>query len=164
MIVFNQRFSIDKLHIIEVYLIDILISRGFQVLHLSSEESAKQIMSDRESRALLKRALKQGLQFQVCTTKDEYYRSLAKSSTLISTSIADTLSIATLEAAALDVVPIAPKWGPFPEYLNPENLYRPYNINQIIEMTASPPKNKVDLQKYKPEKVVDIYIKTMGVF
>ena len=163
LIVFNQRFALDKLHVLEVYLAERLISEGYQVIHLLPRKSFDHIQGERESRVLFRQGKLRGLKFVINDTKAEYYENLARAQILITTPVADTLSVGTLEAAALGVIPIAPNWGPFPEYLRPGNLYPPYNVAKIMERVAKPPGCRVDWQQFMPEKVVDIYLETMGV-
>jgi hypothetical protein len=163
LIAFNQRFSLDKLHIIEVYLSELLVKRGYDVIHLCPESDLKRIASNREARVLFREAQKRGLKFIINNTKDEYYTKLAEAEVLITTTLADTLSVGTLEAAALGVIPILPDWGPFPEYLSPKNLYPPYNIKRVLNLVASPPKTAVRFDKYLPEKVIGTYLSFMEV-
>ena len=163
LIAFNQRFALDKLHILEVHLAEKLISEGYHVIHLCPRKSFDHLQGERESRALFRQGKLRGLEFVINDTKTEYYENLARAQLLITTPVADTLSVGTLEAAALQAIPIAPDWGPFPEYLPPGNLYPPYNIAAIMERVANPPGCKVTWEQFLPEKVVDTYLETMGV-
>ncbi|ACL77099.1 hypothetical protein [Ruminiclostridium cellulolyticum] len=162
-IVFNQRFDMDKLHILEVYISEKLIDLGYKVLHICSKNEYERIQWDRESKFLLKEAEKMGVQVLITNTKDDYFEKLARAKYTITTSIADTLSICMLEAGALGSILVAPNIGPFSEYINPKNLYMPYNEDQLIDIVQNCSNTSVDLEKYAPERVFEIYMKSMGV-
>ncbi len=164
LIAFNQRFSLDKLHILEVHLAERLISAGYMVMHLCPRNLIEHIFGDREARALYRQGLKRGLRFVVNDTKAEYYRNLSRAQIQITTSAADTLSIGTLEAATLGATPLAPDWGPFPEYLPEIHLYPPYNIDKIMTLVSDPPVCKVDIGQYAPEMVFARYFEVMETF
>lgn len=164
LIVFNQRFALDKLHIIEIYLSEILTNQGFKVMHLLPQDDLIRIGRDREARVLYKEGMKRGVVFNSSKNKGEYYSKLAKAKYIITTPIAETLSLGVLEGAALDVNPIAPDWGPFPEYLNPTSLYPPYNIDKILNiLTTNNYSFGVSFNNYLPHKVFKIYKDAMGV-
>jgi len=162
-IAFNQRFDMDKLHMLEVYICEELIDLGYTVMHICSKGEYERIQWDREAKNLLNEAVKMGVQVLVTKSKDDYFEKLAKAKFTITTSIADTLSICMLEAAALGSISIAPNIGPFPEYICPENLYRPFNVEQIIDIVKKCKNTSVNLAEYSPEKVFGIYMKCMGV-
>ncbi len=162
-VAFNQRFDTDKLHTLEVYICDRLIDSGYSILRLCSKDDYERIQWDREARNLLSEAVKMGVQVIVTNSKDDYYRNLASAKFTVTTSIADTLSLCMLEAAALGSIPVAPANGPFKEYIDNKNLYNPYNIDQLLNIIEHSNKSAVDLEKYSPEKVFGIYMDSMGV-
>ena len=162
LVAFNQRFSLDKLHILEVHLAEQLTAEGFQVIHLCSRNHINHIMTDQDARALYRQGQMRGLRFVINNTKADYYVNLSRAQVCITTSAADTLSVGTLEAAAMGVIPLAPDWGPFPEYLPRTNLYPPYNIDRILELVGDPPESELDFGKYDPTQVFDVYFRTLG--
>ncbi len=162
-IAFNQRFDMDKLHMLEVYICEKLIDLGYTVMHICSKGEYERIQSDRESRNLLSEAVKMGVQLLVTKSKDDYYEKLSRAKFAVTTSIADTLSICMLEAAALGAIPVAPNFGPFPEYIPSESLYKPFNVDQIIDIIRRGKNPRVNLERYKPDNVFGIYMKSMGV-
>jgi hypothetical protein len=163
LIVFNQRFALDKLHIIEVYLGEILVKQGFKVMHLLPHDDILRIGRDREARVLYEEGTKRGLTFNSSKNKGDYYSKLAKAKYVITTPMAETLSLCILEGAALNAIPIAPDWGPFPEYLNPSNLYPPYNIDKILKILTNTHSFGVSFHNHLPHKVFNIYLDAMGV-
>ncbi len=163
LVVFNQRFALDKLHILEVHIAEMLNHMGYKTAHLISQEAFRRNMRYRQRRVLMREGYRRGLRFVISATKAEYYRHLAGAGIMITTPLADTLSVATLEAAALGVIPIVPDWGPFPEYVPPANRYPPYNIDAIIKRVAEPPASTADIRRYLPSRVVHTYLVTMGV-
>lgn len=162
-IIFNQRFSYEKLHILEVYIADKLIKLGYRVAHICSPIEYDRIQCDRESRVLLNEFSNKGLEVIVANTKNEYYEKLSKASIAITTSLSDTLSVSMLEAIELGLVPIAPDLGPFREYIHPDNLYRPYNIDEIIRKVAERPVRPHNIYKYNADNVMKIYLEKMGL-
>ncbi len=162
-IAFNQRFDMDKLHMLEVYLCEKLIDLEYTVFHICTKAEYERIQSDRESRNLLSQAVKMGVQVLVTESKEDYYEKLAKAKFTVTTSIADTLSLCILEAAALGSIPIAPDLGPFSEYIPAENLYRPFNLEQLIDKVKNENNVSINFEKYSPEKVFGNYMNCMGV-
>ncbi|MFO8059732.1 MAG: hypothetical protein R6U70_03630 [Bacillota bacterium] len=163
LVAFNQRFSLGRLHILEVHVAERLASRGYQVIHLCPREALRHMVRDRESRVLYRQGQMRGLNFVINDTKAEYYANLSRARVLVTTSAADTLSVGTLEAAALGVTPLAPRWGPFPEYLPREHLYPPYNVERLLQLVADPPGCRVEADAHTPERVFDIYLEHMEV-
>lgn len=163
MVVFNQRFALDSLHILEVHIAEILNRMGHETVHLVSGEAFRRNMRYRQRRVLMREGHRRGLRFVTSTTKAEYYRRLAGAGLMITTPLADTLSIATLEAAALGVTPVVPDWGPFPEYVPRANRYPPYNVDAIIRRVVEPPASTADFRRYLPSRVIHTYLVTMGV-
>ncbi len=162
-IAFNQRFDMDKLHMLEIYLCEKLIDLGYTIFHICTKAEYERTQSERESKNLLIQAVKMGVQVLIAESKDDYYEKLAKAKFTVTTSIADTLSVCVLEAAALGSIPIAPDLGPFSEYIPAENLYKPFNVEQLIDKVMHENRVFVNLEKYSPEKVFGYYMKCMGV-
>ena len=163
MVVFNQRFSLDKLHILQVHLADILVGLGYHPVQLMGEREFDRCMQQRHRRVLIREARKRGMHFIVNSSKEEYYKRLARATAMITTPLAETLSVSTLEAAALNVTPIVPDFGPFTEYVSSSNRYSPYNIQNILEILFAAPCAEVQFERFHPDTVVNIYLEEMGL-
>ncbi len=163
LVIFNQRFSYKKLNILEAYLTDKLIGAGYRVMHLCSRCSYQELQNNIELRNMMNEYIKRGLELTVSSTERDYYEKLAHGSILITTAIWDTLSIETLEAIELGLIPIAPDTGPFKEYLHPDNLYRPYNVDDILSKVYARPVRPSNINKYYVNNVIKIYFEKMGL-
>ncbi len=163
LIIFNQRFSYEKLHILEAYLADKFIKHGYRVAHICSPKEYARIQYDRESRVLLNEFSSKGLEVIIANSKREYYEKLAQASIAITTSMCDTLSVSMLEAIELGLIPIAPDYGPFREYIHPDNLYRPYNIDEITNKVIAHPVRPSSIYKYYADNVIKMYLEKMGL-
>ncbi len=162
LIAFNQPFALSHLHILEVHLGDLLVRDGYRVVHLCPREKIELMEDDRETRVLLREGQKRGLRFTVYDDRSRYYTELARAQVLVSTPVTGPSPLESLEAVGLGVTPLAPDWGPFPEYLPRSNLYPPYNLESIHRQIASPPCGHVN-RRHRPARVLDVYLSTMGV-
>jgi len=162
LVVFNQRFSLEKLHILEVAMSEWLLGAGYEVWHLLPEEEEARVLADREAGALYRAGKRMGMRFQVTRTKGEYYHLLAQASVVVTTSLADTLSVGTVEAIAMGVCPVAPRWGPFPEYVHADNLYRPFNLREALALVAAAPEREHEVDRFSGPAVVGRYLNLMG--
>ena len=154
LVAFNQRFSLERLPILELELAGLLVRRGHRVVHLSGV-SVEQISGRDPTLAdLLQSANHYGLEFVHNITKVEYNTYLAKAEIVITTSIADTLSVAMVEAIFLGAIPAAPRAFCFPEYIHPDNLYSPYTFYEILAIAEEKPRRPHRIEQYDKEHVV----------
>ena len=154
LVVFNQRFSHERLPQLELEAAAILSCKGYRVRHLSGS-TRKQITRRSPSLGpLLAQAENYGLEFCVNHTKDAYLKNLAMAEVVITTSIADTLSVAMIEAVLLGAVPVAPRAFCFPEYIHSENLYTPYDLAEITGIVQEKPLQKHTIAQYSKEQVI----------
>ncbi len=163
MLVFNQRFDVDKLHILVVHLADIFTCMGYHVVGLLPESEYEKCLQQRHKRVLLREGQKRGLSLHVSSTKEEYYRQLARATVMITTPLAETLSVATLEAAALNVRTIVPDFGPFVEFVPSSERYRPYSIEDIMTKVFAESDQQINLKRFHPSCVVGAYLQEMGL-
>lgn len=163
LVVFNQRFSVEKLPMIEIEVSRRLIAMGYEVRHLAEQTMQELSAQCKTTAALLNLMTNIGIKFIHNPTKEAYYEQLSKASVAITTSISDTLSIATVEAIYLGVIPVAPMAFGFPEYINPNNLYSPYDLEQIINMVLSKPITEHYILKYSKNLIIDKFLKEMDI-
>lgn len=159
LIVFNQRFNLEKLHIIEVDVARRLIKKGYKVQHLSGipyEDLSNQAAT---TKSLIKIAKSIGMELLYNPTKDIYHKNLAKASVVITTSIADMLPSSLIEAVHLGAVPVAPNNLCFPEFIHSDNLYIPYDIEEIIRIVEEKPIRDHSIYKYDSKKVLSNILK-----
>jgi hypothetical protein len=163
LIVFNQRFALERLPVLELETARMLIECGFRVQHLTGT-APEIIKQNYPSMASLLRETEQiGLIFVHNATKDEYHRNLAKASVVITTSIADMLPASLIEAIYLGAVPVAPREFCFPEFVHNDNLYTPYDLREIIALAKTKPKRHHNIEQFSKEKVVETFIMEMGL-
>ncbi len=163
LVIFNQRLSTEKLHIVEVELSRRLVAKGFKVQHLSGtsrEELAKQSST---LEALLKIMDNSGVEFIHNTVKETYHTNLAKATIAVTTSIADMLPNSMLEAIYLNLVPVAPRNLCFPEFIHKDNLYTPYDLDEMVEVIIKRPIREHPIMQFSKELVVEKYLKSMNV-
>ncbi|MDS1029709.1 glycosyltransferase [Bacillota bacterium LX-D] len=161
LVVFNQRFSIEKLHIIELEAAQRLIAKGYKVQHLSGQPEKELAKQNISLGVLLEQAQEIGLELVFNPTKNDYHRNLAKATFVITTSIADMLPVSLIEAIFLRVIPIAPKAFCFPEFVHQHNLYRPYDLADIVRIIEEKPQRRHKIGQYAQEKVMDKYFAAM---
>ncbi|MCF6093316.1 hypothetical protein L1765_04810 [Microaerobacter geothermalis] len=133
-IAFSQRFSYDKLFVIEMETTRRLREKGFQIFHLISDQMYHSLHP-----SLLKWAKLHHIQFLVNKNRDEYLTRLSQAEILITTSISDMLPMSLFEAIYLDVIPVAPQMMCFPEFIHPDNLYPPFDIDFMIKLAEKKP-------------------------
>jgi glycosyltransferase involved in cell wall biosynthesis len=159
LVVFNQRFNLEKLHILEVEVARRLIKKGYRVQHLSGipyEELANQAVT---TRTLITIARSIGMEMVFNPTKEIYHKNLAKASIVITTSIADMLPSSLIEAVHLGAVPVAPNNLCFPEFIHRDNLYQPYDIDEIINIVEERPIRAHSIYKYESNNVLTNILK-----
>ena len=163
LVVFNQRFALERLPVLELEVAKILSSRGFRVQHLSGATLDKLNRRSPWLSAILSEAGACGLEFVHNRTKDEYCRSLAKASAVVTTSIADTFSVAMVEAICLGVIPAAPAAFCFPEYVHADNLYTPYDFDEIMNIVLQRPQRHHRIAQFSAERVVGRMVAQIGL-
>ncbi len=163
LVVFNQRFAVEKLPMIEIEVSRRLIAKGYKVRHLA--EQPRQTLSSqcKTTAELLDLMMNIGIEFTYNPTKEAYYEQLSQASIAITTSISDTLSIATVEAIYLGVIPVAPRAFGFPEYVNPKNLYSQYDLEEIINIALAKPNSEHDILKYSKNLIIEKFLKEMNI-
>lgn len=161
LIVFNQRFALERLPVLELETARMLIECGFRVQHLTgtAPETIKKNYPSMAS--LLCEAEQIGLHFVHNATKDEYHKNLAKASVVITTSIADMLPASLIEAIYLGAIPIAPRAFCFPEFVHDDNLYAPYDLREIIALAEMRPKRHHKIEQFSKETVVETFMREM---
>lgn len=163
LIVFNQRFSPERLPVLELALARTLREKGHRVLHLSGFGREQLVSRMPELAPLLVQAEDAGLEFVYNSTKDAYYGQLARAETVITTSIADTLSVAMIEAICLGAVPVAPNAFCFPEYIHPDNLYTPFDLAEILRIAETRPLRYHDISQFSAAVAVERMLQVMGL-
>ncbi|MBS3946981.1 MAG: hypothetical protein KGZ57_01570 [Dethiobacter sp.] len=163
LVVFNQRFALEKLHILEIEAAHLLSQCGFRVQHLSGIPEARLIAGNPSLAPLLAAAREKGLEFIYNKDKQSYLQSLAKARVVVTTSIADMLPVSLIEAIYLGAVPAAPRALCFPEFVHPDNLYTPYALTEIVDIAARQPVRYHPIEKYAKEVVVERMLAEMGV-
>ncbi len=161
LVVFNQRFSLERLPVLELETAKMLIKRGFRVEHLTGTAPETIKKTSPSLASLICEAEQIGLNFVYNATKDEYYNNLAKASVVITTSIADMLPASLIEAIYLGAVPVAPRAFCFPEFVHEDNLYTPYDLQEIIDLTEAKPVRKHEIAQYSNEVVVKSFLAEM---
>jgi len=161
-VVFNQRFCVEKLHFVEVEVGRRLVQEGYRVSHLSGWSWEDVIYHLPESRALLTELSRVGVKWVHNPTKDVYHRRLAAASVVVTTSIADMLPNSLLEAVYLGVVPVAPRGLCFGEFIHPDNLYTPYDVNEIVSKVVESPIREHRIEQYAKETVMDRVLKLVS--
>lgn len=161
LIVFNQRFSWERLPQLELELGINLIKRGYRVQHLYAPLENERISNDGTLERLKSLGQLNGIEFIPNPSKEGYHKDLAKASFVITTSICDNLPVAILEAVYLGAVPIAPCSMCFPEFIHRDNLYTPYNLEEIIELVNERPVRNHNIDQYRIDKVISEYLKAM---
>ncbi len=163
LVVFNQRFSIEKLNIIEIELSRRLISMGYMVKHFSGHPLDSVASLNITTAALLDLMQKIGMEFVYNPTKEIYHQNLAKASFVITTSISDMLPNSMLEAIYMGAIPVAPKNLSFSEFIHPDNLYTPYDIQEMVDIIVKRPVREHDIMKYSKELIIERFLNEMNI-
>ncbi|ACL77098.1 glycosyltransferase family 1 protein [Ruminiclostridium cellulolyticum] len=163
LVIFNQRLTIEKLHVVEVELARRLVAKGFKVQHLSGTSREELSKQSTTLAALLNIMDNSGIEFIHNTVKETYHTNLAKASIAVTTSISDMLPNSMLEAIYLNLVPVAPRNLCFPEFIHSDNLYTPYDLDEMVEVIMKRPVRKHPIMRYSLECVVDKYLKYMNL-
>jgi glycosyltransferase involved in cell wall biosynthesis len=163
LIVFNQRFSLERLYMLEVETARILIQRGYRVKHLSGTPVSKLVQRAPALAPFLAAAETTGLEFVFNPVKEIYHKNLAKASVVVTTSIADMLPSSLIEAIVLGSVPVAPNSFCFPEFVHKDNLYTPYDLNEIIDIVEKKPQSSHSVCQYDKKTVVENFLREMGL-
>ncbi|MFO8059733.1 MAG: hypothetical protein R6U70_03635 [Bacillota bacterium] len=163
LVVFNQRFALEKLHIVEIMVAERLVEMGWKVRHLSGISAEELASMSRSMRPLLDAAGRVGLEFTYNPTKEEYHQHLARASVVVTTSIADMLPSSLIEAVNLGAVPVAPDSMCFPEFIHPDNLYVPYDVDQIVNFVMESPVREHPIDRYDSDVVVETFLREMGL-
>ena len=161
LVVFNQRFAPEKLHVLEVELTRRLKALGYQVQHLTGVKPSRMMRYSSEMSMLMRRATEAGLEWLYNPTKSLYHQRLAKASTVVTTSIADMLPLSLIEAIYLRAVPVAPAHMCFVEFVHADNLYTPYDLNEVLSVVQQRPDKKHNIQQYRSERVVQRFLEEM---
>lgn len=163
LVVFNQRFSCERLPLIEIELSRKLVEEGFEVWHLYAPVDGRLLTGCAQMQRTRNAAEALGVKFVANPTKEEYHRNLARASVLVTTSICDNLPVSVIEAIHLGVVPVVPDSMCFPEFVHPDNRYPPYDLQAMVDMVVSRPIRNHDINGYARQKVVSRYLKVMGL-
>ncbi len=163
LVVFNQRFSLEKLHVLEIELARLLSEQGYRVHHLTGVNPSTMAKSSNCTAELMHRAKLAGLDFIYNETKHQYHSRLAKAAVVITTSAADMLPSSLIEAVYLGAVPVAPDHRCFGEFIHPDNLYTPYDMDEILSLVRKRPYRNHDIMQYRAADVVDRFLCVMGI-
>lgn len=163
LVVFNQRFSWERLPLIEIELAQKLIAQGYETWHLYAPVAGNQVSADPRLQQLALIAQFAGLKFISNPTKKDYLKNLAQAAVVVTTSICDNLSVAMLEAMALGAVPAAPNAMAFPEFIHPDNLYPPYDLDYMEQLVIEHPQRPHNIEQYTHERVLARYLAAMGL-
>ena len=163
LVVFNQRFSWERLPLIEIELGRHLTARGYEVRHLYAPVSGNEVSTDPRLQQLATIAQSAGLKFIPNPTKKEYLENLAQATVVVTTSICDNLPVAMLEAICLGAVPVAPNAMCFPEFIHPDNLYPPYDLDYMEQLVIEQPIRPHAIEQYAHEQVLARYLAYMGL-
>ena len=163
LVAFNQRFSLERLPLLELELARLLFRQGYQVVHLSGISVEEIAGRNPALTNLLQSANHYGLEFVHNRTKDDYNAYLAKAEIVITTSIADTLSVAMVEAIYLGAIPVAPRAFCFPEYIHPDNLYSPYDFAEILAIATEKPHRPHQIEQFSKEHVLERFLAAMDL-
>ncbi|MGI6129020.1 MAG: hypothetical protein ACOYEO_02850 [bacterium] len=161
LVVFNQRFSWERLPLIEIELARRLIAQKYEVKHLFAPVAGSKVSADPRLQQLAIIAQSTGLKFIPNPTKKEYLQNLSRAAVVVTTSICDNLSVAMLEAIALGAIPVAPKAMAFPEFIHPDNLYPPYDLACIEQLVIEQPQRPHTIDQYGHELVLAKYLACM---
>jgi hypothetical protein len=163
LIVFNQRFALERLHILELEIARRLTKKGYRVKHLLGTPRDRLQLNDTALSALFAAADEAGLEFVYNPDKEAYYRNLAQASVVITTPVTDMLPASLIESIALGAVPVAPNAFCFPEFVHKDNLYTPYDLNEIINIAENRPQRSHPIQQYDYESVVNNFLREMNL-
>jgi hypothetical protein len=163
LVVFNQRFAVDKLQVIEIELSRKLIKAGYKVYHLSEHTRDSLAYQNAVTGSLIDLMQDLGIEFIYNSTKEAYYEKLAKAAFVVTTSISDMLPNSMLEAVYMGAVPIAPRYLSFPEFIHPDNLYSPYDLREMLDLIEQKPLREHNIMKYSKDVVIERYLKEMCV-
>ncbi len=163
LIVFNQRFSVEKLNTLEVELSRRLISMGYVVKHFSGHPLESISLFNINATALMDIMRNIGVEFVYNPTKEIYHQNLAKASFVVTTSISDMLPNSMLEAIYMGAIPVAPRNLSFPEFIHPDNLYTPYDIQEMIDIIIKRPIREHGIMKYSKELIIERFLREMNV-
>ncbi len=161
LVIFNQRFALEKLHAIEIMVAARLVQKGWRVQHLSGISADELAGMATSIGPLLNAAGRIGLDFQYNCTKEEYHSRLARGSIVVTTSIADMLPSSLIEAIYLGALPVAPDSMCFPEFVHTDNLYTPYDIEQILALVSERPVREHPIDQYDKDVVVENFLQEM---
>lgn len=163
LVVFNQRFALEKLHILELEAARLLTSHGFRVHHLSGVTEERLVRGNPSLGPLLAGARQRGLQYIHNPDKHTYLKNLAKATAVVTTSAADMLPVSLIEAVYLGAAPAAPRALCFPEFVHPDNLYTPYDLTEIVDIVLRLPKRYHPIEQYAKELVVERMLAEMRI-
>ncbi len=144
-----------KLHVVELEVARRLISKGYRVRHLSGVKPAVLAAQDPSVSPLLDIAGEIGVEFVYNPTKEQYHRRLAEASVVVTTSIADMLPSSMVEAVHLGAVPVAPASMCFPEFIHRDNLYDPYDLQEIVSIVENRPHRQHCIDQFRSRAVMD---------
>ncbi len=163
LVVFNQRFALERLHILELEVARQLIGHGYRVWHLCGIHPARLRQSSPQLEAILSEADRIGLKFIYNPDKDTYHKNLGKAEVVITTSIADMLPSSLIEAIILGAVPVAPRAFCFPEFVHEDNLYTPFDLAEITNIVERKPHHTHHVDQFAKERVVPRFLHEMGL-
>lgn len=161
LVVFNQRFSCERLPLIEIELARQLHSSGHRVWHLYAPVDGMIATHCPRMQQLASIAEGVGLKFVANSTKEQYHRNLARASVVVTTSICDNLPVSLIEAIYMGAAPVAPDAMCFPEIVHPDNLYPPYDLAKMMDLIQRQPDRHHNIMDLAKEKVVQNYLQAM---
>jgi len=161
LVVFNQRLSCERLPTLEIELSRQLLLRGYSVWHLYPAAGDRSISGCPLSPQLMRIAEASGMRFVPNQDKDDYHKNLARAEILVTTSICDALPVGVIEGIYMGAVPVVPNAMCFPEFVNPDNRYRPYDMGHILEIIRRRPLRSHGIEQYEKQRVLDRYMRVM---
>jgi hypothetical protein len=63
----------------------------------------------------------------------------------------------------LPVIYVAPRAFCFPEFVHRDNLYTPYDLEEVLSIVTAKPRRKHRINQYSKEKVVRCMLKEMAL-
>jgi hypothetical protein len=67
-----------------------------------------------------------------------------------------------LEAIYMGAIPVAPRNLSFPEFVHADNLYTPYDIQEMIDIIKKRPVREHGILKYSKDIIIGKYLNEMS--
>lgn len=150
-VIFAQPFLMGSLNILEVYLVEPLLTNGRRATHLFSDSHPVFCLPEAD-KMLLREAEKRGLQAVSRYDRNSYYHRMAKAATLICLDWESCPSL-LMAASAMNLNVIAPAAGAYSEMVPRGLLFPPVNLAAVLALTEKPANIAFDPEPFLPEKV-----------